>query len=665
MKTTVQKAGVYLATTKETFGIGILEAMASGVPILGYAHGGILPLVEHGVNGYLANPGDLDDLADGLDYCITHADMLGNNGREMAKAWTWEKACAQVAETYKKALEPEPPTVAIIIPTFNYGHKISAGLTSAISQTYKLTDIVVVDDGSDDNGETNRAVQKVIDAAKSAEQEAKKNLENARNEDKEKLQLAQRINANARKIRYVRQQNQGVAIARNTGISNVNTKYVCCLDADDQISPTFIETLVPDLEADRSLGVAYTSLILRSPKKDFEGKWPNEFDFDKQVNGGNQIPTCCLFRREAWERTGGYRQRYAPDGCGTEDAEFWLRLGSIGYTGKKVSDKRLFIYNSGGYTTGTKGYKEIDWLQWHPWVYTGLHPFASVATPEKLSHPVRQYDEPIISVIIPVGPGHELNVLEALDSVEAQTIHNWEAIIVWDTPEPSDYIKKAYPYARFIAHTKTVGAGAARNAGARLARAPFLLFLDADDWLLPSALEQMIQMSGELDYEAIIYSESLGTRAVDVATAEQYKMRNELVSYDRGIATVRQPVSEYEYNGAIAQPFTQKPYFWCYITSLIPTTWHHEIGGFDEKLPAWEDWDYWMLLAKKGKPFVHINEPLMVYSYDSGARREEGQAMKDDLQNYLRKKHEEIKVTNCKHCDSKKVPKMRPSRQQA
>jgi glycosyltransferase involved in cell wall biosynthesis len=44
---TGRNAGVYLSTAKETFGIGILEALACGVPVLGYAHGGILDLVQH------------------------------------------------------------------------------------------------------------------------------------------------------------------------------------------------------------------------------------------------------------------------------------------------------------------------------------------------------------------------------------------------------------------------------------------------------------------------------------------------------------------------------------------------------------------------------------------------------------------------------------------
>jgi hypothetical protein len=85
MKRIIQRAGVYLATTKETFGIGILEAMASGIPVLGYAHGGIVDLVQHGINGYLARPDDVKDLAQGLQYCLEHGDTLGGNGRELSK----------------------------------------------------------------------------------------------------------------------------------------------------------------------------------------------------------------------------------------------------------------------------------------------------------------------------------------------------------------------------------------------------------------------------------------------------------------------------------------------------------------------------------------------------------------------------------------------------
>jgi hypothetical protein len=107
MKKLVQRAGVYMATTKETFGIGALEAMSSGVAVLGYAHGGIADLVQHGVNGYLARPGDLEDLNQGLNYCLENSVMLGNNGRELAKRYSWGSAAQKVYAIYDGIMHPE------------------------------------------------------------------------------------------------------------------------------------------------------------------------------------------------------------------------------------------------------------------------------------------------------------------------------------------------------------------------------------------------------------------------------------------------------------------------------------------------------------------------------------------------------------------------------
>jgi hypothetical protein len=105
MKQLVQSALVYLNTVKDTFGVRVLEAMASGVPVLGYAHGGNLALVKHGINGYLSKPNDIDDLSEGLNYCLNYRKTLGDNGREMAKQWNWKEPCRAVADVYRKALE--------------------------------------------------------------------------------------------------------------------------------------------------------------------------------------------------------------------------------------------------------------------------------------------------------------------------------------------------------------------------------------------------------------------------------------------------------------------------------------------------------------------------------------------------------------------------------
>ena len=650
MKRLVQSCLVYLATTKETFGIGILEAMAAGVPVLAYAHGGVLEMVQHGVNGYLAEPDDVQDLIQGLQYCIHHRDVLGMNGRELAREWTWERACEKVARVYELAVQEQEPTVAVVIPSYNYADKVGRAVQSALAQTRYVTKVVVVDDGSDDDGATERAIKAIMDTDS--------------------------------RVVYHRQNNAGVANARNRGIDLCpDVKYVVPLDADDAIAPTFVEKCVSALELDPGLGIAYTGLYYTTPDgREGLSQWPGPCNFDDQIRAKNQVPTCVVMRREMWKRLGGYRQRYAPRGAGEEDAEFWLRCGAYGWGARKVTDEGLFLYSwQSGRVSGATDHAVTDWRGWHPWVKDGLHPFASAATPAKHSHPVRQYDEPVISVVIPVGPGHEKDVINALDSLEAQTLRKWEAVVVFDCDtgveiedgvsvgDPAmirpeiQYLLDAHPYCRWWATAERRGPGYARNRGVELARAPFVLFLDADDHLYPKALERMLE-TWEEQGEAIIYSDYVGKAIIGDVSALDQRLQQKVYQLDKqtGEAVIGYTPPNYNCEAAQRQPDREHPFIWCNITCLVPKKWHKEIGGFDEALRSWEDVDYWWRMARAGKCFVRIPEELLVYRFYTGARRDEGFQRHKELIEYLIEKYKEIPTMPCSGCGKRAPAVQRP-----
>lgn len=100
MKKLVQQSSVYLATTKETFGIGTLEALASGIPVLGFDWGGTAEIITNKQDGYLVNPYNYDALEAGLIYILKHRQELSDNARATAKNYSWLSVSEKVKVVY-------------------------------------------------------------------------------------------------------------------------------------------------------------------------------------------------------------------------------------------------------------------------------------------------------------------------------------------------------------------------------------------------------------------------------------------------------------------------------------------------------------------------------------------------------------------------------------
>jgi hypothetical protein len=114
---------------------------------------------------------------------------------------------------------------------------------------------------------------------------------------------------------------------------------------------------------------------------------------------------------------------------------------------------------------------------------------------------------------------------------------------------------------------------------------------------------------------------------------------------------------DYDCERAIIQP-KDPLYIWNLVTTLLPKAWHDEIGGFDELMPSWEDWEYWLRLARSGKCFARIPEPMVAYRFYTGNRRETGIQIPQELLSYITKKLEGVETMPCKTCGGK--PRVSP-----
>jgi len=237
--------------------------------------------------------------------------------RSIKKAIGWEGeeelAIPPPAATKVIAFEQTPwkkgrPLVSVIIPCYNYGHYVEEAIDSVLQQTFQNFEIIVVNDGS-----TDPVTIEVLKHLKKP------------------------------KTRVIHQANKGLPEARNEGIRHAKGKYICCLDADDTLEPTYLEKAVALLEANPGIAFAYSWVRLFG---DEEKIWYTEpYDLEKLLRY-NHISVASVFRYDAWKQVGGYCSEMRQ---GYEDWEFWIRLGSHGFRGQLIPEA-LFNHRRHGRT---------------------------------------------------------------------------------------------------------------------------------------------------------------------------------------------------------------------------------------------------------------------------------------------------------------------------
>jgi len=218
--------------------------------------------------------------------------------------------------------------------------------------------------------------------------------------------------------------------------------------------------------------------------------------------------------------------------------------------------------------------------------------------------------DPAISVVVPAF-NRETTLSVTLDSLLAQTYTAWEAIVVDDgSSDGTAALAERYAArdSRIRVHRQAnAGVSGARNRGIELARAAWLFFLDADDWIVPTAFEALTDALAADPEADVAYG---GYVRVDDAGREVEPER---------------PKHEADFFPVFARTCAMAVH-----TCLVRAQLVRDVGGFDADLVTCEDWDLWQRIARMGARFVGVPDYIARYRLRLGSASGRGSRMLAD-----------------------------------
>jgi glycosyltransferase involved in cell wall biosynthesis len=214
---------------------------------------------------------------------------------------------------------------------------------------------------------------------------------------------------------------------------------------------------------------------------------------------------------------------------------------------------------------------------------------------------------PKVSVIIPTY-NREGFIVEALESILAQTFYDFEIIIVDDGSTDhtgkivQDFIDR-YPETISYIYQSNRGAPATRNTGIRTSRGEFIAFLDSDDVWFPRKLEKCMRFLEDSGYGWVT------TAAIrqDGSKREELRVSSDFLE-DNGQKLALLKNGLYFFSSVLIIPSGVMIHKECF----------NKTGMFDESLKVGEDTDMWLRFAEAGIQAGYINEALFTYRVHSG-----------------------------------------------
>jgi glycosyltransferase involved in cell wall biosynthesis len=205
--------------------------------------------------------------------------------------------------------------VSAIIPVFNGAATVAEAIDSALSQTFRDLEIIVVDDGSTDA--TPQVLQRYADY-----------------------------------LKVIRQPKRGIAAARNRGVAAASGEYLAFLDCDDTWRPQRIERAVAALDADPGCVLGFCNLVVVDS---------NGVELARSIVGAGLdhapslkemltrlwpiMPSAVVMRRAAFDAVGGFPEEFSS--YGYEDVYTWLLVreqGHFHYDAEQLGQWRFSLF---------------------------------------------------------------------------------------------------------------------------------------------------------------------------------------------------------------------------------------------------------------------------------------------------------------------------------
>ena len=222
----------------------------------------------------------------------------------------------------------------------------------------------------------------------------------------------------------------------------------------------------------------------------------------------------------------------------------------------------------------------------------------------------------LVSIVIPCyNQGGFLR--ESVGSLYAQTYPYFEIIVVDDgsTDQTREVVQSFLPRIQVI-HQKNAGVSAARNAGIAQATGEMILFLDADDWIDPDAIEKFVKAANDRPDGTLFHG------SCRIVTLEKVPLESR-----KSTGLGSDPFHRLLLKNEITTPGTV----------MVRRSAVLKAGGFDPTIKGGEDWDLWLRIAADGGQYVAVPDSWANYRRHTASATNSYTLMRDDSLRVIRK----------------------------